>query len=79
MSISSLPLTLRPAVVHSTTEEAGADEIRHLFYTHTPYLFKENVNIIIAKIALQTIIESQHREIDITLMQKFSGDIENSV
>lgn len=61
------------------TEEAGADEIRHLFYTHTPHLFKENVNIIIAKIALQTIIESQHREIDITLMQKFSGDIENSV
>lgn len=66
-------------MVHSTTEEAGADEIRHLFYTHTPHLFKENVNIIIAKIALQTIIESQHREIDITLMQKFSGDIENSV
>lgn len=42
-------------------------------------MFKENVNIIIAKIALQKIIESQHREIDITLMQKFSEDIENSV
>ena len=72
---------LHPAVIHSTPEEAGADEIRHLFYTHThtPHLFKENVNSIIAKIALWKIIESQHREIDITLIQEFSGDTENSV